>query len=415
MGNKTVKEKTKNVIKKTEQGIILFLFAIFLCYVFTTIYSLMKKPNNVIILEHGKVAFEEETEGLLIRDEQIIKGAEYAHGILQIKKEGEKVAKGESIFRYYRDTENNIKQKIEDIELQIQENIEQQGEVPSSDLPLIEAQIKHRLEGISELNDLQKINDCKQEITSYMTKKVEIISELSTDNSEIKKLIKQKENYEKEVTKNSEYINAPISGVVSYRIDNLEEILNVDNFDYLNKKFIDGLNAKVGQIIATSEEKGKIINNFESYIAVTVKSDMAKMAKIGNQVALKISNLEQINATIEHIFVEEDDSRTIIFKITNKIEELVKYRKVSLAIIWWEVEGFRVPNNVLKTENNTNYIVRNKAGNHENVLVKIMRQNENYSIIDNYSTEELKALGYTNKEIAKMNKLNLYDEIILEN
>ena len=51
-------------------------------------------------------------------------------------------------------------------------------------------------------------------------------------------------------------------------------------------------------------------------------------------------------------------------------------------------------------------------GYKEKVPIKVLRQNESYSIVTKYEDEELKGLGYTEKEISEMGKLKLYDEII---
>ena len=67
------------------------------------------------------------------------------------------------------------------------------------------------------------------------------------------------------------------------------------------------------------------------------------------------------------------------------------------------------------TENDKNYVVRKRAGNFEKILIKIKRQNENYAIVDNYDNSELKEMGYTESEISKMNRISLYDEIIITN
>ena len=67
------------------------------------------------------------------------------------------------------------------------------------------------------------------------------------------------------------------------------------------------------------------------------------------------------------------------------------------------------------TEDDKNYIIRNKAGYKEKVLIKLLKQNENYTIIDNYDTNELKELGYSSSEIRSMKKVQLYDEIYINN
>ena len=61
------------------------------------------------------------TSSEFIRDEKVVKGENYKNGILQIKAEGEKVAKGEAIFRYYSNKEDNLTKKIENAELYIYE------------------------------------------------------------------------------------------------------------------------------------------------------------------------------------------------------------------------------------------------------------------------------------------------------
>ena len=60
-----------------------------------------------------------------------------------------------------------------------------------------------------------------------------------------------------------------------------------------------------------------------------------------------------------------------------------------------------------------NYIVRKRIGYTDNILVKVLKVAENYSIIENYTTSELKELGYSTEEIKNMRSITLYDEILL--
>lgn len=47
-------------------------------------------------------------------------------------------------------------------------------------------------------------------------------------------------------------------------------------------------------------------------------------------------------------------------------------------------------------------------------MVKVLRENNNYSIITNYTTEELKNMGHTMQEINSMKKISIYDEILAD-
>ena len=136
------------------------------------------------------------------------------------------------------------------------------------------------MEGLNKKNNIQEIAENKKDINTYITKKSKIAGELSSAGSYIKGLIDERENIEKELQSNSEYVKAPMSGVVSYRVDNLEEVLTPGTFDALTKEMLEKIDLKTGQIVATSNEKGKVINNYECYIAAVVKSKEAEEAKI---------------------------------------------------------------------------------------------------------------------------------------
>lgn len=46
-------------------------------------------------------------------------------------------------------------------------------------------------------------------------------------------------------------------------------------------------------------------------------------------------------------------------------------------------------------------------------MVKIKKQSEKYSIVEAYSSEELKELGFSDKEINNYKKITIYDEIVV--
>ena len=100
--------------------------------------------------------------------------------------------------------------------------------------------------------------------------------------------------------------------------------------------------------------------------------------------------------------------------MTELYESLINYRKISVKIIWWEYTGLKVPNSAITYEDDLAYIQRNRAGYDAKVLVKILRSNESYSLVDNYTTDELKELGFSAEEIKNMYNIKLYDKIKLK-
>lgn len=421
--NKTKKNKTeqseiekntnKKSIKKMKLSIAIILAVIVLSYAIYGVAKLVKNPTNTFMVTNGKISQEESEIGYIVRDEKVVKEKNYKNGMVKIKNEGEKVAKGDSIFRYYSSGENDLKSQIADLDIKIQEVMQNEKGILPSDVKLLENQIEKELNSIYGISNVQNIQEYKKNINTYITKKAKISGELSPSGSYLKQLLSQREELEDRLNSDSEYIEAPESGIVSYRVDGLEEVLTTENFANLNKEFLEKLDIKTGQTIASSEEVGKIINNFHCYIVFNSNSKESKETKVGNTIKIRLQNSDVVKAEIENIIEEKDGSRTITVKITGDVEKLAAYRKISFDIIWWDAEGFRIPNEAIREENGLSYVVRNRNGYYNKMLVKILRKNDEYCIVKQYKTEELQELGFTNTQIYSMKNIALYDEIVI--
>lgn len=410
------KEKTTNKkrISKLKVSIVIILLVIVLIYASYLVVKLIENPTKTFIVKNGKITQEENLVGYIVREERVVKGKNYKNGMVKIKNEGEKVAKGDSVFRYYSSKEEDLKNKISELDIKIQEVMKNEQRVFSSDLKLLENRIEKELNLVYGINNLQKIQEYKKNIDFNITKKAKIVGKYSPAGSYLKQLLEEKERYENKLNEDSEYINAPESGIVSYRVDGLEDVLKMENFSQLNKNFLESLNLKTGQIVAGSEEVGKIIDNYQCNIVFNSNSKEALNAKVGDNIKIRLQNSDIINAKVQNIINEEDGSKTISINVLKNVEKINSYRKISFDIIWWDAEGFIIPNEAIKKEDDLAYVVRNRNGYCNKMLVKILNQNDKYCIVRKYKEEELKDMGYTNKEIYNMKKIALYDEIVLK-
>ncbi len=362
--SKNKKRKT-TTISKIKQHIIqvtllsLIIFAVIFC-----IYKIIKlliNPTESFLIEQGIIEQSESVTGYVIREEQVIKtSSSEQEKLVQIKNEGERISVGEEIFRYEAKNEQELNEKIRELNNQIQKAMEGQIEIPSSDIRALDKQIESKINGIQKNNNIQEIKEYKTDINLYITKKAKISGELSPAGSYINNLINQRIEIENQLKNNSKYEKAPSSGIVSYRVDGLEEKLTFQNLDSITSEMLENLHLITGQIVTTSTKEGKIIDNFECYIAISTKSDEAKKAKIGDNVKLKLATNKEIPAEVARI-KEEKDGRLVIFKINQGVEYLTGYRKISLDIIWWKEQGLRVPNSSIIYENGLSYIIRIKS------------------------------------------------------
>ncbi|MCI8833086.1 MAG: hypothetical protein HFJ19_02640 [Clostridia bacterium] len=411
------KSKKKNKLnrKKLGQVVSLLIIAIIAVCIFYSIINLLIEPSDVFVIENGKIYQEETNIGYVIRDEKLVFSDEHQNGIVTIKPEGSKVAKGDSIFRYCSQNEQKLEEKISELDKEIQKAIEGQNtSIYSTDIQLLEKQIEEKISLLQTTNKIDEIAEYKSEISSYMIRKAKIAGELSPSGSYINKLITQRSEYEQELNSGQQYISAPESGTVSYKIDGYEESLTVNNIETITKEILDSVKIKTGQLISSSSEQGKVVNNFYCYIATVLSSDNAMSAKEGDIIKLRLSNHDEISAEIVRISDFNDGEAVVVFKITQDVEYLIGYRKISIDVIWWNASGLKVPNSSIITEDDKNYVIRNRVGYTDKILVKIEKQNENYAIIKSYTTEELMDLGYTTNEIPSMKSISLYDEIVLK-
>lgn len=397
-------------IRKGRVFAVVLILALVFIYAVYLVAKLVQNPTNTFMVTNGKISQEESDIGYIIREETVVKGQNYKNGMVKIKNEGEKVAKGDSVFRYYSSGEEELKNKIAELDVEIQSLMQNEKSSFPSDVKLLESQIEKELDSIYGVNNAQKIQEYKKNINSYITKKAKISS---PSNSRLKELLSQREEYENRLTSDSENVNAPESGIVSYRVDGLESVLTTENFTKFNKSFLQDLKLKTGQTVASNEEVGKIINNYQCYIVFNSNTNEAKNSKVGDTIKIRVQNSDTLKASVENIIDEDDESKTITVKITNDVEKLIAYRKISFDIIWWDAEGFRIPNEAIKEENGLSYVVRNRNGYYNKMLVKILKQNDEYCIVRQYKTEELKELGFTSSQIYSMRNIALYDEIVL--
>ena len=237
------RKKQKKKLNNKKVVVISGILLVLLIYLIYVIYLLIKQPTNVFTIEEGKLYKEETDIGYVIRNEKVVRGENYKNGMEQIITEGEKAAANENIFRYYSTNEENLKNKIAELDGKIQEAMAKEDtNIPTSDVKTLENQIDQKIENINKITNMSQLEEEKKQIDELVSKKAKIAGETSPQGSYLRSLIDERKGYESELNSGAEYVKAPISGIVSYRVDGLEETLTPDNFSNLSKEYLEGLN-----------------------------------------------------------------------------------------------------------------------------------------------------------------------------
>lgn len=407
------KTKNKKLKKQIRDAFILTLIICAMVAIAASVISLISSPTKTFVIKESEISCEESKVGYVIREEEVLQTANGNEKIIPIKNEGEKVATGKPVLKYYNVDEEKITKEINELNNKIQEALLGKKDLFPGDVKSLESQIEGQIEKLRDENNMQNIIEYKSNISDYIVKKAKIVGSLSTAGEYINNLIAQRNQLEQTLNDEAKYLSSNISGVVSYRIDGLEDKFTINNLDNITSSYLKSLDLTTGQIVSKSENKAKVINNFKCYIAVNFDSKEAKEAKEGTKISLRLSNQQEVKAEVYKI-KDEGNERIVIFKITDGVEQLINYRKISLNVVWWKYSGLITPKTSILYENGKSYILLKKNVEFEKVLVEVKKENDNFCLIDDYSTEDLIEMGYTTKEINTMKKVKVYDEIMVD-
>ena len=359
----------------------------------------------------GKLSDEEQVDGIIIRSEEVL-NIEKGQKIQKIKENNEKVSKNEIVAKVSTQNEQDIMKKIEEVNKKIEQALsENQINVNSAQNITINEKIERVLAHVSDTNFQSKIEEYDKEIKNSLYEKAKISGELTKEGSKLKNLIKEKENLEATLNSNTKNVISTSAGNISYIVDGYEQKFKADNFDYLTEDILKSVDIKRGAVLSVSDNKAKIIKDFNTYIACIVKKDRLKDVKRGKTLELNINNEHEALSMVEYI-KDIDNSKSIVVFSTNKLStELSKYRKISLGIIWWSEVGLKVSNKAIKRIEKQHFVVKNKSGFTELIPVKLIKETEEYSLVSGYSSK-LRS-KQNSKELIDIPILQEFDEVIL--
>ena len=359
----------------------------------------------------GKLSDEEQVDGIIIRSEEVL-NVEKGQKIQKIKENNEKVSKNEIVAKVSTQNEQDIMKRIEEVNKKIEQALsENQINVNSAQNITINEKIERVLAHVSDTNFQSKIEEYDKEIKNSLYEKAKISGELTKEGSKLKNLIKEKENLEATLNSNTKNVISTSAGNISYIVDGYEQKLKADNFEYLTEDILKSVDIKRGTVLSVSDNKAKIIKDFNTYIACIVKRDRLKDVKRGKTLELNINNEYEALSMVEYI-KDIDNSKSIVVFSTNKLStELSKYRKISLGIIWWSEVGLKVSNKAIKKIEKQHFVVKNKSGFTELIPVKLIKETEEYSLVSGYSSK-LRS-KQNSKELIDIPILQEFDEVIL--
>lgn len=386
--------KTRRIVEIA----VILLVVTFIAYQFFASYYSAITTESAVYFEHSEGI---ELNGTIIRNEHIV--SESASGTIHyVISDGERVAKGGTIARVYADEKASAAAiRIDEIDEQLEmiSEIESYGESATVDLGTIDAKINESvnkfLYSISD-NSYNESGEIKTELLTALMRK-QIATGKKTDFSSVKtELTTERESLVSVVgTPKSEYI----SGYAGYFVsstDGYEAALSSGDLSVYTPEYLDSLKPSKGE-----KAIGKIVYDYEWYVAAAVPVSDVMHYKIGETVKLNIEAAGQtVTATIEKVNYSETDTAAIIFSCNEMSSELASIRSGKITVIKDEYSGLKVSSRSIRTVDGVRGVYVVSGIEIKFVEVEILFSNEEYAICKLNTSDG--------------SKLRLYDEVVVK-
>ncbi|MEG2348768.1 MAG: HlyD family efflux transporter periplasmic adaptor subunit [Clostridia bacterium] len=391
---------------------IIYIFGLILIGTMSIIfYNKIFKSKATYTVINGFVEKVTDTIGYVVKDETLI-DIVGTQATIPIIEQGTKVAKNEIIAIYINSKYEDYLKKMDELDKEIKSLVVDLPPIYSSEINSIDYKIQELTQESKKATSYIKMQEYKVKIDELSYKKVILIGQLSPTGSKIRELIEKRKEFEKSIEAVSDNIKATRSGIVTYKTDGLENIVNNKNILKCN---IDEINKIIEKYKAGFESNYgiKIVDNFKAYIIIKEpRGQNDQYISNGKNYYLKLTdkNGKILTGTLIKNLQNEEDNYCI-FEINNLIEELIDLRNVGVEVIWARIEGIAVPNNAIyeKNEENIGYVTIVKGGEYVKVPVKINVSSDNLSIVRNLNSDE--KIKYN---IISKNELKIYDQLIIE-
>ena len=367
--------------------------------------------KTIYTVVNGDLESMTETNLYLLKSENIV-DYNKEESITAIVDQGKRASKYEAIATYQNDSYEDYQNQIAQIDKQIQSLIKDMPETHSADITGIENKILKYASELQGTTSYSKIQEYKAKLDELAYKKITILANSSPEDSAIRDLISKREELVRLSKTSENTIWTDRSGIVTYKLDGLEGILDYGNITNYSAQDLDNIIEKYNTN-GNNEFGIKIVNNFNAYLLVkTPKGENDEYIKEGRTYNIRVADLENTTLKVRLTKnIAEGDYNYSIFEIQNEIDSLVDYRKLSCEVIWNTISGMAVPLNAIyhDDEQNYDYVLMVYGTDYKRVAVNIKRKSDSIAIVENVDKNTAESYGLDTSFV-----LEMYDELVIE-
>ncbi len=404
----------RNNRRKRTKGIKLIFFAIiFLYFIYKLVFGMLFQDPLTEIIQYGNIDSQKEYECIVIRQEFLIESP-IEGSVKYFAKEGEKVEKDFKVAEIYSlNMSAEDRNKLVDINNRIVEIKDLEESIFHTDIEKLDNEILSLIDNIKKSrikNRYSQISFLKNELNNKLDKKSRIKGGKSFSGINLENLETEKNILEEKINNSIVELYSPESGIISYYIDGVEEILNPENLSNIKIDFIKSLDIKPNSLqdenVIYNQPVFKVIDNTSWYIGILTDINDSETFKIGGNLIVEM-NGDQVNGLVEEIIKSEDDS-LIIVKIHQQANNFHKERRLKLNIIKDNYEGLKInKDSIIEKDGQLGVYSLDINNKSTFVPIKIVGYKEDEVIInDGFYYENVEKIS------ERIKTISLFDEIL---
>ncbi|MBO7217251.1 MAG: hypothetical protein J6V50_00965 [Clostridia bacterium] len=342
-------------------------------------------------------------DGIIIRNEHQISMNE--EGTLHfLVSDGERVSKGGTIAELYSDDNDSAAAtRVAEIDEQLRtiEEIEGYNNIAAVDINTVNARIEESIENFLfsvSSRSFEGAEGYKTELLNSLTKKQVAIGQNMDFTATKDRLNSEKTSLLAVMGTAKSKCVAGESGYFVTGADGYENVFSGKDVSEFTPEYLESLKP---ESVDSKDIIGKIVSDYDWYIAATVSLDDSMFYKSGDTVKIKIQAAAQtVTAKVLKVNYSKDkNTATVVFSCNEMSRELASMRSGKITVIKKEYEGLRVSQKALRIVDGVTGVYVISGLEIKFVATDIVYSNDEYAIC---------ALNTKNDE-----QLRLYDEVIV--
>lgn len=383
--------------------IIALVAAVFLIH---QAYSSFYKPITTMSAEYYEAVDGLTVTATVIRNEKLVTCD--AEGALHFSvADGERAPKGGIIAQVYDNASASITvSRIAQLERQISdiEQMQSYNDVQAADLDLINDKVDDAINGFVQSCSADNFSDAAQasaELVTAINRRQLITGEQADFSSQLSSLKAELESAKASLPAAKANVTAAVSGYFVSSTDGFEQVLACDALDSITPEYLDGLKSSD----VPSNTIGKIVSDYEWYIAARVTIDQSLKYKEGDALTVKtgIKSAPTLSVNVKQVNMSSGgNDAVVLFSCSEMNSALATLRQGTMTVVSNTYDGLRIEKKALR-------VVDGKTGVYvlSGMALKFVPVEVVYSPSDNEYI-------ICKQEKSNENVLRLYDEVVVK-